>query len=130
MIQAATSPKAMYTAVSLSERQANKEAELKMFRPRKKTDKEGPRALTEASEEDDDDDGEDDEPPRDPPKHTMWKAGTVGTAAATVGASIYSILSPSAGLSSFVAGGVAIGVSSTVAVREVYLEDIQGECLR
>jgi hypothetical protein len=123
MIQAA-STKALYSAVNLSEKQANIEAELKRLRRRKKTDKEGSQDLTETSE---DDDGEDDEPPRDP-KHTIWKAGTVGTAVATIGASIYSILSPFGGVSSLLAGGVATGVSFTVAVRELYLGDIQGEC--
>jgi hypothetical protein len=128
MIQAA-STKFLYSAVNLSEKQVNIEAELKRLRRRKKTDKERSQALTETSEDDDweDDDWEDDEPPRDP-KHTIWKAGTVGTAVATIGASVYSILSPFGGVISLVAGAVAACISSMVAVRELFLGDIHGEC--
>lgn len=117
-----------YAAVNVSERQADLAAKVKKLQRRKKRDKESSDAFTTSTRDDndDDDDSLDEEEQEMKNKGLLRKAGAVTAAIATAGMNIFSIFSFGGSLI-YAAGGVATVVSTTVATREVSLENVESK---
>jgi hypothetical protein len=122
-MDAVTSAKMMYSAVSMNEKQAAlKERMASTFR-RGKRDKD-------KSVDDDEEEGANDveELAGFSPKEALWKGGSVLAAAATIGTNIFTMAVFGDPLT-FITATVATGTSTTVAYREVTMDSIDSRLL-